>query len=66
MVKKQSIPEKIGEGLVKLGEMTQEQVAEVLRIQKEGNTALFGEIAILLGYVDMLSIIKYMESTESK
>ncbi len=56
--------EKIGEGLVRIGAMTEEQVKEVLKRQAEGDTRLFGEIAISLGYINDEAIKKYLESKE--
>jgi hypothetical protein len=52
---------KIGEGLVKMGEMTPEQVKRVLQKQVEGDTHLFGEIAVNLGYIDLDVVIRYLE-----
>ena len=57
-----SIEEKIGAGLVRIGAMNEEQVAEVLKHQKKGDTRLFGEIAVELGFVDMDAIINYLKS----
>ena len=54
--------EKIGEGLKRIGAMTEEQVNEVLELQKNGDKRLFGEIAISLGYIDDEAIRKYIES----
>ncbi len=56
--------EKIGEGLIRIGAMTEEQVQDVLKRQREGDNRLFGEIAISLGYVDDEAIRKYLESKE--
>lgn len=45
--------------------MTEEQVADVLRIQSrdEGDKVRqFGEIAIECGYVDDVTLAKYLES----
>ncbi|MDR1893528.1 MAG: hypothetical protein LBQ61_02390 [Spirochaetales bacterium] len=54
--------EKIGEGLVRLGEMTPEGVEKVLECQRAGDGRLFGEIAMDLGLVDLMAVIRYMES----
>ena len=54
--------EKIGEGLKRIGAMTEEQVNEVLKRQKDGDKRLFGEIAIELGYINDEAITKYIES----
>lgn len=56
------IPEKIGEGLVRIGAITKEQVAEILNMQKQGDKRLFGEIAIDLGYIDDTAIETYLKS----
>ena len=54
--------EKIGEGLVKIGAMTKEQVEDILNRQKSGNDSLFGIMAIELGYVDDKVLLDYLES----
>jgi hypothetical protein len=53
--------DRIGDNLVKIGAMTQEQVKEVLRRQKDGDNRLFGEIAIELEYIDDAVIAAYLE-----
>ncbi len=55
---------RIGDGMVKLGEMTSEQVIEVLQRQKDGDSRLFGEIAVDLDYIDIGSVIRYLEQSE--
>ncbi len=55
------LTEKIGEGLVRMGEMIPEQVEKVLTAQGEGDSRLFGEIAVDLGFIDLMSVIRYME-----
>jgi hypothetical protein len=52
---------KIGEGLVKMGEMTEEQVQLVLKEQENGDDRLFGEIAVDMEFVDLDGIIRYLE-----
>jgi len=52
---------KIGDNLVKIGAMTQEQVEDVLKRQKDGDSRLFGEIAIELEYIDDNVIAAYLE-----
>ena len=54
--------ERIGEGLVRIGAMTPEQVAAVLEIQKGGDARLFGEIAIEKGFIDDQAIKAYLDS----
>jgi hypothetical protein len=55
-----SIEEKIGDGLVRIGAMTKEHVANVLSRQKAGDKRLFGEIAVECGYVDVDALIDYL------
>jgi hypothetical protein len=57
---------RIGEFLVQIGAIKQYQVDDVLRLQKEGDTRLFGEIAIELGYIDDEAIKKYLEYRHSR
>ena len=52
---------KIGEGLVNMGEMTPLQVQDVLGRQEHGDDRLFGEIAVDLGYIDLDTVIRYLE-----
>ena len=52
--------DRIGDNLVKIGAMTQEQVDDVLRRQKNGDSRLFGEIAIELEYIDDNVIAEYL------
>jgi len=54
--------ERIGEGLIRIGAMTEEQVEDVLAKQKDGTNRLFGEIAIELGYIDDEAIKRYLDS----
>jgi len=53
--------EKIGDNLVKIGAMIQEQVDDVLQRQNNGDSRLFGEIAIELEYIDDNVIAEYLE-----
>ena len=53
--------ERIGDNLVKIGAMTQDQVKEVLQRQNDGDDRLFGEIAIELEYIDDDVIAAYLE-----
>jgi hypothetical protein len=57
---------RIGEFLVQIGAIKQYQVDDVLRLQKEGDSRLFGEIAIELGYIDDEAIKKYLEYRHSR
>jgi len=54
--------ERIGEGLVRIGAMTEEQVKDVLSRQKDDTKRLFGEIAIELGYINDEAIMRYLDS----
>jgi hypothetical protein len=54
--------ERIGEFLVRIGVMNEEQVQEVLQAQKAGDTRLFGEIAIEFGFVNDEILKKYVEA----
>lgn len=55
---------RIGDGLVKMGEMTEEEVQKVLKAQQEGDKRLFGEIAVDLNFIDIGSVIRYMEQSD--
>ncbi len=57
-----SVP--IGEALVRQEELTVDQVDQVLKMQKDGDKRLFGEIAIDLGYIDLLTVIRFLESED--
>ena len=54
----------IGEALIKQGELTREQVDYVLKLQQENDKRLFGEIAVDLGYIDLMTVIRFLESEE--
>lgn len=53
--------DRIGDNLVKIGAMNQDQVEDVLKRQKEGDNRLFGEIAIELQYIDDDVLSAYLE-----
>jgi hypothetical protein len=57
---------KIGEFLVSIGAMKQYQVQDVLRVQKQGDKRLFGEIAIELRYIDDDAIKRYVQFKEGR
>ena len=57
---------RIGEFLVQIGAIKQYKVDDVLRLQKEGDTRLFGEIAIELGYINDEAIKKYLDYRHSQ
>ncbi|MEW5817352.1 MAG: hypothetical protein AB1798_18390 [Spirochaetota bacterium] len=54
--------EKIGEFLVRIHAMTEEQAKKVLEKQKYQPGKLFGEIAIELGFINDEAINNYLES----
>ncbi len=54
--------ERIGEGLVRIGAMTEEQREKVLKMQEDGDNRLFGEIAVDLGFIDDQAILDYVNS----
>jgi len=56
-----NVGERIGEGLVRIKAMTQDQVDHVLKIQDGGDKRLFGEIAIEFGYIDDQAIKAYLD-----
>jgi hypothetical protein len=56
---------RIGENLVSIGAMTQEQVEDVLAKQRAGDDRLFGEIAIELSYIDDKVLASYLEGRHS-
>jgi hypothetical protein len=53
--------DRIGEFLVRIGAMTNEQVEKVLTAQKGGDTRAFGEIANALGFVDDNALMRYVD-----
>jgi hypothetical protein len=56
------MPERIGDFLLRIGAMNENQVEEVLRIQREDEEPrMFGEIAVELGYIDDSALKKYID-----
>jgi hypothetical protein len=55
---------RIGDFLVKIGAMTQEQVEEVLHRQHEGDARIFGEIALDLHFLNDDAIKRYVDHLE--
>ncbi len=53
--------EKIGETLIRIGAMTEQQVSDILALQKKGDDRMFGLIAIELGYIDDEVLASYIE-----
>ncbi len=58
-------PSRIGGFLVSIGAMRDWQVKDVLLAQRKGDSRMFGEIAISLGYIDDAALRKYVESTDA-
>ena len=56
------MPEKIGTFLVSIGAMKPWQLEGVLVLQEYGDTRIFGEIAISLGYIDDAALAKWVAS----
>jgi len=58
------VKERIGEGLIRIGAMTAEQVKKVLQVQREKHShdKLFGDIATELQFVDQEIIEEYLDS----
>ena len=54
--------ERIGDGLVRIGAMTEEQRDTVLQMQNDGDERMFGEIAIDLKFIDDQAILSFLAS----
>lgn len=54
--------ERIGEALVRIGAMAPEQVDQVLKLQKDGDKRLFGEIAIEQSFINDKAIRAYLDA----
>lgn len=54
--------ERIGDGLVRIGAMKEDQRDKVLKMQEDGDERMFGEIAIDLKYIDDHAILSFLES----
>jgi hypothetical protein len=57
---------RIGEFLVSIGAMAKDQVEDVLLRQRRGDTRIFGEIAIELGYLNDDAIKRYVDYLEAQ
>lgn len=53
---------RIGEFLVSIGAMKDWQIEDVLLAQRKGDSRMFGEIAISLGYVNDAALKRYVDS----
>jgi hypothetical protein len=58
-------PNRIGGFLVSIAAMKDWQVEDVLLAQRRGDSRMFGEIAISLGYVDDTALRRYVESRDA-
>ncbi|MGO9309093.1 MAG: hypothetical protein ACLQDL_08730 [Spirochaetia bacterium] len=58
------MPNRIGDFLVKIGAMNSEQVDHVLRLQANGDSRIFGEIALELHYLNDDAIKRYVDHME--
>jgi len=54
--------ERIGDGLVRIGAMTEEQREKILGLQDDGDERLFGEIAVDLGFINDQAIVEYLNT----
>ena len=54
--------ERIGDGLVRIGAMSEEQRDKVLQMQNDGDERMFGEIAIDLKFIDDQAILDFLAS----
>ncbi len=54
--------EKMGDFLMRIGAMKKAQVDEVLRLQKAGDTRLFGVIAVELGHINESVVKSFLDS----
>lgn len=58
--------ERIGEGLVRIGSISQAQCEEILEMQKNGDKRLFGEIALAKGFVNFETLIAYLKTAQTQ
>jgi hypothetical protein len=52
---------KIGEYLVSIGALKDEQVNAILLAQKNGDTRKFGEVAVSMGFIEDSSVKRFMD-----
>lgn len=57
-------PGRIGGFLVAVGAMKDWQVEDVVLAQRSGDTRMFGEIAIAMGYVNDEALKRYVDSRD--
>jgi hypothetical protein len=58
------VANRIGDFLIKIGALNQQQVDDVLEHQKQGDTRIFGEIALELHYLNDDAIKRYIDHLE--
>jgi hypothetical protein len=58
------MPNRIGDFLLKIGAMSEDQVEHVLHLQEGGDARIFGEIALELGYLNDDAIKRYVDHME--
>jgi hypothetical protein len=58
-------PSRIGGFLVSIGAIKDWQIKDVLLAQRRGDSRMFGEIAISLGYIDDAALKRYVDSRGS-
>ncbi len=58
--------QRIGDFLVRIGAMTESQVAEVLDRQAEEPSRLFGEIAIEMGFINDSAVDTFLANRQAK
>jgi len=56
--------QRIGEFLVCIGAMTDEQVQSVVEQQKQDQEKLFGEIAIEMGFINDAAVDRYLSDAK--
>jgi hypothetical protein len=56
----------MGDFLLRIGAMTQQQIDDVLRTQREGDGRRFGEIAVARGYLHEDSLKRFVEYLEKR
>jgi len=56
--------QRIGEFLVSIGAMTDEQVQSVVEQQKQDHEKLFGEIAIEMGFINDAAVDRYLANAK--
>ena len=54
--------QRFGEFLVKVGELNEQQVADILEYQQKNLGKLFGQIAVELGFMSDETLNKYLKS----